>query len=81
MMDMQTWRDGRKRADDATKSLRKAFAALGLPESIGSTARPVVTHSGRPFVNLGTLRAEQVEQLAEAIRSAVTLANPSTVDS
>jgi hypothetical protein len=80
-MDMQTWRDGRKRADDAAKALCEALAALGLPESVGSSVRPVVTHSGRPYVDLGTLRAEQVEQMAQAIRSAVTTRAPSTADS
>ncbi|MFE2523383.1 DUF397 domain-containing protein [Streptomyces sp. NPDC059382] len=36
-MEMQTWRDGRVKATDATEAIRAALAPLGLPESGGNT--------------------------------------------
>ncbi|MER5933485.1 hypothetical protein [Streptomyces sp. NPDC002054] len=71
-MDMQTWRDGWTRAADAAESIRAALAALGLPESAWSSVRPTVTKTGRPYVELGTLRADVAEQIAEALRGAMT---------
>ncbi|HBF80117.1 MAG TPA: hypothetical protein DD420_09360 [Streptomyces sp.] len=71
-MDMQTWRDGRARATDAAESIRAALAALGVPESAWGGVRPMVTQTGRPYVDLGTLRADVVEQVAEALRGATT---------
>jgi hypothetical protein len=68
-MDMQSWRDGRRAADDATKALRDALALLGLPEITYRSLRPMVTHSGKPYVHLGMIRADQVERMAEAIRA------------
>ncbi|MFI5762762.1 hypothetical protein ACIA8F_17685 [Streptomyces sp. NPDC051563] len=32
-MEMQTWRDGRAKATDATEAIRAALASLGLPGS------------------------------------------------
>lgn len=69
-MDMQTWRDSRSRADNATTALREALAALGLPERVQQHLRPMVTHSGTPLVQVGMLKAEYVEQIAEALRIA-----------
>ncbi len=66
-MDMRTWRSSRGRADDVTTALREALAALGLPERALQHLRPVVTHSGMSFVHVGMLRAEHVEQIAEAL--------------
>ncbi|AWN32317.1 hypothetical protein DKG71_27790 [Streptomyces sp. NEAU-S7GS2] len=80
-MDMQTWRDGRKKADDAAAAIREAFTALGLSEAVGRSIRPVVTHSGRSYVDLGMLRAEQVERAAQAISEAVATCDPSTTGS
>lgn len=45
-MDMQTWRDSRDRADNATTALREAFTALGVPDHVQQHIRPVITHSG-----------------------------------
>ncbi|MEU1478434.1 hypothetical protein [Streptomyces sp. NPDC005760] len=67
-MDMQTWRDSRKQADQATYALREALAALGVPERIQRHLRPVVTHHGRPLVHVGLLRAEHAAQIAEVLR-------------
>ncbi|WP_327325995.1 hypothetical protein OG735_28550 [Streptomyces sp. NBC_01210] len=78
---MQTWRDGRTTADDATNVLREALAALGVPESTYRSIRPMVTHSGKPYVHLGMIRAEHVEHMAEAIRSAVARRDPSSAGS
>ncbi|GAA5615108.1 hypothetical protein CP981_26105 [Streptomyces platensis] len=69
-MDMKTWREGRKSADDAVAAIREAFSALGLSEAFGRGVRPVVTHSGKAYVDLGMLRADQVEQAANAICAA-----------
>lgn len=80
-MDMQTWRDGRTRADAAATAIREALYALGLSEAAVRGIRPVVTPSGRPYVDLGMLRADQVEQAAKAIRTAVATDDPSTVGS
>ncbi|MFG2135934.1 hypothetical protein [Streptomyces sp. NPDC048650] len=80
-MDMQTWQDGRTRAEDATTALREALYALGLSEAVVRGIRPVVTHSGRSYVDLGMFRADEAEQAAEAIRTAVATDDPSTVGS
>lgn len=68
-MDMRNWRDARSRADDATRVFREALAGLGLPESLQRQLRPVITHTGTPFVHMGMVRAEYVERIAEALRS------------
>ncbi|MCP3820496.1 hypothetical protein NLX86_21080 [Streptomyces sp. A3M-1-3] len=75
-MDMQTWRDGRARAEDATKALREALAALGVPERVQEHLRPMVTRTGRPYVHVGTVRADHIEQIAEALRIAAAVGNP-----
>ncbi|QGV80041.1 hypothetical protein EIZ62_18730 [Streptomyces ficellus] len=67
-MDMQTWRDARTQATDATESVGAALAALGVPESAWSGVRPVVTHTGQAYVHLGMIRSDAVEQIAEALR-------------
>ncbi|MFI9118691.1 MULTISPECIES: hypothetical protein [Streptomyces] len=68
-MDMQTYRDGRKAATDAAEAIRAALAGLGLPERVWGSVRPMVTHSGKPYVHLGMVRAEAAEKIAEAIRA------------
>lgn len=67
-MDMQTWRDAHTRATDAREALVSALAALDVPDSAWHTVRPVVTHTGTPYVHLGMIRADVIEQLAEALR-------------
>lgn len=67
-MDMQTYRDGRKQATDAAEAIRAALASLGLPESVWGSVRPMVTHSGKPYVHLGMVRADVAEKVAEAMR-------------
>jgi len=66
-MDMQTWRDSRSRAENATQALREALVAIGLPQCVQEHPRPMVTHSGMPFVHVGMLKAEYVEQIADAL--------------
>lgn len=68
-MDMQTYRDGRKQATDAAEAVREALAGLGLPESVWGSVRPMVTHSGAPYVHIGMLRADAAERMAEAMRT------------
>ncbi|MGX1026584.1 hypothetical protein [Streptomyces sp. SAI-097] len=68
-MDMQTYRDGRREATDAAEATRAALASLGLPERAWGSVRPMVTHSGKPYVHLGMVRAEVAEKIAEAIRA------------
>ncbi|WP_405798774.1 hypothetical protein [Streptomyces sp. NBC_01506] len=77
-MDMQTWRNSRSRADNATNALREALAALGLPERVQQHLRPMVTHSGTPLVHVGMLNAEYIEQIAEALRVAAELRTATT---
>lgn len=67
-MDMQTWRDSWTRATDSAESIRAALAALGVPEAAWTSVRPVVTKTGRAYVELGTVQAEVVEEIAEALR-------------
>ncbi|GAA3149157.1 hypothetical protein GCM10010521_40730 [Streptomyces rameus] len=67
-MDMQTYRDSRARAADASEAIRAAMASLGIPESVWGTIRPVVTHRGSPYVHLGIVRADMVERMAKAMR-------------
>ncbi|MCF1511415.1 hypothetical protein [Streptomyces glomeratus] len=67
---MQTWRDSRSRADNATNPLREALAALGLPERVRRHLQPMLTHQGAPFVHVRMLSAEHVERIAEALRIA-----------
>ncbi|WP_405609053.1 hypothetical protein [Streptomyces sp. NBC_00076] len=69
-MDMQTYRDGRKQAEDAAEALREALAALGLPERVWSSVRPMVTHSGNAYVHLGMVRADAAVKMAEAMQAA-----------
>lgn len=69
-MDMQTWRDGRAAAVDATEALiRAALASLGAPESVWGAVRPVVTHKGTAYVHVGMVRADVAERMAEAMRA------------
>ncbi|MBT2403549.1 MULTISPECIES: hypothetical protein [unclassified Streptomyces] len=67
-MDMQTWRDSHSRATDAREAFVAALEALGVPESAWNAVRPVVTYTGTPYVHLGMIRADVVEQVAEALR-------------
>lgn len=67
-MDMQTWRDGWARATDASEAIRAALAASGVPEAAWSGVRPVVTKTGRPYVELGTVQADLAERIAQALR-------------
>jgi hypothetical protein len=68
-MDMQTYRDGRKQATDAAEAIREALAGLSLPESVWGSVRPMVTHSGKPYVHLGMVRAGVAERMAEAMKA------------
>lgn len=70
-MDMQTWRDSWTRATGAAEAVQAALSALGVPESAWTGVRPVVTRTGRAYVELGTVQAETVEEIAEALRGAV----------
>ncbi|MFI9047673.1 hypothetical protein [Streptomyces sp. NPDC053427] len=71
-MDIQTWRDGRTAALNASEAMREALAALGLPESSYAAIRPQVTPRGQPLVHLGSIPAAHVEQIAEALRNTRT---------
>ncbi|WP_405977725.1 hypothetical protein [Streptomyces sp. NBC_00158] len=73
-MEMQTWRNGRAKATDASEAIRAALASLGVPESAWSGIRPTVTYNGLPYVHLGMLPADVVEQIAEAMRVTETSA-------
>ncbi|MFF5965385.1 hypothetical protein ACFY64_16920 [Streptomyces collinus] len=68
-MDMQTYQDGRQQATDAAEAIREALAGLGLPATVWRSVRPMVTHSGTPYVHLGMIRADAVEKIAEAMRT------------
>ncbi|MFI1835967.1 hypothetical protein [Streptomyces olivaceoviridis] len=68
-MEMQTYRDGRARATDASEAIRAALASLGIPESVWGSIRPLVTHRGSPYVHLGMIRADMVEKIAAAIQT------------
>ncbi|MEU9504599.1 hypothetical protein [Streptomyces sp. NPDC048196] len=65
------WRESRGRAESAAEALRAAMAVLGLPEAAAAKVRPVVTHSGASYVDLGMIRSDHAEQLAQAIRMAL----------
>ncbi|MFD4786767.1 hypothetical protein ACFWN1_06745 [Streptomyces sp. NPDC058459] len=67
--DMQTYRDGNRAASNAADAIKAALVDLGLPESVWGSVRPMVTHSGKPYVHLGMVRAEAAERIAEAIRA------------
>ncbi|MEV1083609.1 hypothetical protein AB0I98_36230 [Streptomyces sp. NPDC050211] len=64
---MQTYRNRRKQATDAAEAIRAALVGLGLPESVWGSVRPMVTHSGKPYVHLGMIRADAAERIAEAM--------------
>lgn len=70
-MDMDTYRAGRKEATEAAELIRAALASLGLPERVWGSVRPMVTHSGKPYVHLGMVRADAAERMAEAMRTPV----------
>lgn len=68
-MDMDTYRAGRREAAEAAEAIRAALAALGLPERVWGSVRPMVTHTGTPYVHIGMVRADAAEQMAEAMRT------------
>lgn len=68
-MDLPTYRDGRRKAAAAAEAIQVALAALGLPESVRRSVRPLVTRSGKPYVHLGMMSADAAEKMAAAIRS------------
>ncbi|MER8027788.1 hypothetical protein ABTZ78_02250 [Streptomyces bauhiniae] len=68
-MDMQTYWDGNRAASNAADAIKAALVDLGLPESVWGSVRPMVTHSGKPYVHLGMVRAEAAERIVEAIRA------------
>ncbi|MDT9694733.1 hypothetical protein [Streptomyces sp. P17] len=68
-MDMDTYRAGRKEATEAAEAVRAALAALGLPERVWGSVRPMVTHKGSPYVHIGMVRADAAEKMAEAMRA------------
>jgi hypothetical protein len=68
-LDMQVYRDGHREATEAAEAIRAALAGLGLPERVWGSVRPMVTHSGKPYVHLGMVRADAAERMAEAMRT------------
>ncbi|MFI6288406.1 hypothetical protein ACIBCM_27285 [Streptomyces sp. NPDC051018] len=76
-MEMQTWRSARDTATAAARALQEALAGLGIPERARPLIRPVVSTSGRAYVEIGLLHPEVAEQIAEALRlSAVRAPRP-----
>ncbi|MFF0451245.1 hypothetical protein ACFYT4_33540 [Streptomyces sp. NPDC004609] len=69
-MEMQTWRNARITAETAAQALQDALASLGVPERVRQSIRPVVTASGRAYVEIGMPGPNIAEQLAEALRAA-----------
>jgi predicted PhzF superfamily epimerase YddE/YHI9 len=76
-LDMDTYRAGRQKATEAAEAIREALAALGLPERVWASVRPLVTHTGKPYVHIGMIRADAAEKMSEAMR---TPADPRPVD-
>ncbi|MGC9539524.1 hypothetical protein [Streptomyces sp. UG1] len=66
---MGTYRARRREATEAAEAIRAALAALGLPERVWGSVRPVVTHRGTPYVHIGMVRADVAEKMAEAMRT------------
>lgn len=67
-LDMETYKAGRRIAEEAAEAVRNALAGLGLDESVWRTVRPMVTHSGKPYVHFGMLRADIAAKVARAIK-------------
>ncbi|WP_406411052.1 hypothetical protein [Streptomyces sp. NBC_01614] len=67
--DMETYREGRRQATDAADAIRAALACLGLPERVRGGVRPMVTHSGRPYLHLGMVRADVAKLMAQSINA------------
>ncbi|MFI6285871.1 hypothetical protein ACIBCM_14120 [Streptomyces sp. NPDC051018] len=67
-MEMQTWRNALATAQTASRALQAALAGLGIPERACPLIRPVVSTSGRAYVEVGLLRPEVAEHVAEALR-------------
>ncbi|MGW4030643.1 hypothetical protein ACWEFL_15195 [Streptomyces sp. NPDC004838] len=65
-MDMQVWRDTRSEAVAAAEAMRTAMAALGIPERVWRLVEARVTR-GRAYVQLGMVRADAVELMADIL--------------
>jgi len=68
-MDLPAYRDGRRKATDAAEAIQAALAALGLPDSVRHSIRPLVTRSGKPYVHLGMVSADAAQKMAAAMRT------------
>ncbi|MFF0449096.1 hypothetical protein ACFYT4_22265 [Streptomyces sp. NPDC004609] len=76
-MEMQTWRNARAVAETAALALQTAFDAFGIPERACPTVRPLVSTSGRAYVEVGLLHPDVAEQVAETLRRSAVRTPPS----
>ncbi|WKX71241.1 hypothetical protein [Streptomyces sp. XD-27] len=66
-MPMDIWRERWDRADRTAAALRNALATHGIPESAYGSIRPVVTHQGSAYVDLGMLREDAAAKVAAVL--------------
>lgn len=66
-MPLEQWRECWARADRTAEVLREALAGLGVPHTAYRAIRPVVTHHGRVYVDVGMLRGDAAALVAEAL--------------
>ncbi|WP_399226266.1 hypothetical protein [Streptomyces sp. TRM49041] len=69
-MSLEQWRECWARAEGAAEGLREALSALGVPQVAYGAVRPVVTHNGRVYVDVGMLRGDAAVMVAEALKPA-----------
>lgn len=65
---MEQWHECRERADRAAVLLLEALSALGIPQTAYGSIRPVVTHRGRVYVNVGMLREDAVSMVVDVLK-------------
>ncbi|MGW2838176.1 hypothetical protein ACWCWD_10315 [Streptomyces sp. NPDC001493] len=64
---MEEYKKSRREAEHAAALLRAALTRAGVPEDHVSHVRPLVTSTGRSYVEVGALRVRDVTALLEVL--------------
>ncbi|MCH0538683.1 hypothetical protein I3F58_03725 [Streptomyces sp. MUM 203J] len=66
-MELERWRECWARAEAAADELRSGVARLGLEPAVCRRVRPIVTHPGRVYVDVGMLPEDAARIIARAL--------------